>query len=201
MVTRVLSIDPLNPQKKSIDGAARVLRDGGLVAFPTETVYGLGANFLDKRAVERVYEVKKRPREKPLTVHIVDKDCIQDFACNIPRIFYELSHRFWPGPLTLILEAKAGGKIGFRMPANRIARDLIARSKVPVVAPSANLSDKTPPTSAKEVVDTFNNLIEMVIDGGNTEIGVESTVLDLTVSPFKILREGALGKEKLSSVL
>lgn len=193
---RIIHIDPKNPQPKEIAAAAEVLRSGGLVVFPTETVYGLGANLFNEEAVERVYAVKNRPKDKPLTVHVARVDTVREMSL-ISVVAQRLMDRFWPGPLTIVLNSKDGGKMGFRMPANKVALSLIEESNVPVVAPSANLSGKTPPTNVKEVLDNLNDNIDMILDAGPTEIGIESTVVDASIFPFKILREGAIHKSAL----
>lgn len=195
MKTRVLKISPLYPEPERIEEAAELLRKGALVAFPTETVYGLGANFHDKKAIEKLYKVKKRPKNKPLTVHIANIEDLRSFIGDLPRSGRRLVNKFWPGPLTLILNSKKGKKIGFRMPANRIAQELISMAGVPVVAPSANISGKPPPTTAEGVLDDLDGQIDMVVDGGPAHIGTESTVLDLTGSAPKVLRKGAIDPE------
>lgn len=199
MITEVIKVNPLNPEEEKIRYAAEVLRAGGLVAFPTETVYGLGVNLWDKKAIDRLYEVKKRPKDKPFSITIADPNKVKDFAFNIPPLAYRLMEKFWPGPLTIILESK-DGKVGIRVPRNLIALRLIEKSNVPVVAPSANLSGNPPPKTAEDVLRDLNGLIEMVLDEGRTEIGIESTVIDLTVSPPKILREGAISAGEIKNV-
>lgn len=191
-MTRILKIDPERPKRDKIKEAAEILRTGGIVAFPTETVYGLGANLLDKETTERLYEIKRRPKDKPFSIHIANRDEVERLACDIPSCANKLMDRFWPGPLTVILKSPDGGKVGIRMPQNRIALRLIEECRVPIVAPSANLSGKTPARTAEEVLKDFDGLIEMVIDGGRVEIGIESTVVDLTFSPPKVTRRGAL---------
>jgi L-threonylcarbamoyladenylate synthase len=171
------------------------------VAFPTETVYGLAANRLDASAVSRLYKVKGRPRGKPLTVHIADLSCIRKLGCRVNGEAKALIDKFWPGPLTIVLRRGSRGKVGFRMPANKVALYLIAASKVPVVAPSANLSGSSPPKSAREVLKHLDGRIDMLIDSGRTRVGVESTVVDLSRRPAVILREGAIGREELESVI
>lgn len=194
---RILKIDPNEPEKEAIDIAADILKGGGLVVFPTETVYGLGANLLDKKAVKRVYKTKKRPSDKPLTIHISKVDTLSEMVGDIPPIARLLIDKFWPGPLTIILNSKDGEKIGFRMPSNKIALSLIEKSGIPVVAPSANLSGNRAPRDIKEVIENLEDKIDMVLDGGPTEVGRESTVVDTTVFPIKILREGAISKSSL----
>lgn len=198
---QVLKVDPDMPDKKVILEAARIIKSGGLVAFPTETVYGIAASFEDKKAIEALYRVKKRPSNKPFTVHISDIGMIGAMDCEITADAKKLIDRFWPGPLTIIIKSRAGHKTGFRMPANRVALELIAVSGVPIVAPSANLSGNKPPTSAAEVQRELEGRIDAVIDGGQTEVGIESTVVDLTVSPPKVLREGAITAEDILKVI
>ena len=195
--TLVLKIDPKNPDTKLISRAAKVLREGGLVAFPTETVYGLGANMLDKKALDKLYEVKKRPKAKPFTAHIAALKTIRELGCAITKEAQAFVDKFWPGPLTLILKSKDGGRIGFRMPDNNIALELIRSSKVPVAAPSANYSGKSAPTTAEDVLKQLDGKIDIVLDGGATHIGIESTIMDLTSEPFRILREGAIKRREL----
>lgn len=194
---RILKINPDEPEKEAITIAAEVLRNGGLVAFPTETVYGLGTNLLNKKAMNRVYKVKKRPKDKPLTIHISNLDMLKKMEVNISPIAQKLMGKFWPGPLTIILNSKDGKKIGFRMPSNKIALSLIKVSGVPIVAPSANISGNRAPRDIKEVLEDLNDNIDMILDGGPTIVGIESTVVDTTVFPFKVLREGAITKTQL----
>lgn len=189
---KVVKVDPANPDRDAIEEAARIIREGGLVAFPTETVYGLAANMLDAKAVERLYRVKDRPAGKPLTVHIAAPDILRAMAEEVPKAAEDLIKEFWPGPLTIIVKTKDGKKTGFRMPSNKIALLFIEACGVPVVAPSANISGARPPTSAGEVAQGLDGRIEMVLDGGPTEVGMESTVVDVTVSPSAVLRERAI---------
>lgn len=199
--TLVLKVDPDSPDGKLIGYAAEVLRSGGLVAFPTETVYGIGANLLDEEAVSRLYKVKERPRSKPFTVHISDLSQIKTLGCLLDARAKKLAGKFWPGPLTMVLKSKRGGSVGFRMPANKVAMDIIRRAGVPVVAPSANLSGRKPPVEAGEVLKELGGKIEVLIDSGPTEVGIESTVVDLTGKGFSVLREGALKKEAIEKIL
>jgi len=197
----VIKIDPANPDKKKITAAAKVIREGGLVVFPTETVYGIAANLLDGKAMERLYRVKSRPEGKPFTVHISDLGMIRDMGCEITGTAKKLMAEFWPGPLTIILKSHAGRKIGFRMPADKTALELIRASGVPVAASSANLSGKPAPVTAQEAMADLEGKVDMVIDGGRAEVGFESTVVDLTVNPFKVLRVGAIKEEELSRAI
>lgn len=201
METVVLKINSRNPQLFRIKKAAGILRNGGLVAFPTETVYGLGANLLDEKAIDRVYRIKKRAGNKPLTVHVADIKTVEKITGRIPTRAKRLMDKFWPGPLTLVLKDKHGGKTGFRMPDNRIAFLLLKEANAPVVAPSANISGNCPPTTAKEVLRDLDGKIDVVIDGGRTKVGVESTVVDITEREPKILREGAIRGSKIRRFL
>ena len=197
----VIKIDPLNPDKEKIAVAAKVIRDGGLVVFPTETVYGIAANLLDRSAVDRLCRVKSRPQGKPFTVHISDLKMILDMGCAITDTAEKLMTGFWPGPLTIILKSNNGQKIGFRMPADKIALELIRASGVPVVAPSANLSGRPAPTTVEEAMADLEGKVDMAIDGGKTEISLESTVVDLTMDPFRVLRAGAIKREEIAKIL
>ena len=196
-----MKINSAKPEMTKLKRAALILKGGGLVAFPTETVYGLGANMLDKKAIERVYRIKNRPKNKPLTIHIADIDMVKEMVGKMPKNAERLVAKFWPGPLTLILKDKNGRKMGFRMPDNRIAFLLLKEAAVPVVAPSANISGRRPPTSAKEVLRDLDGKMDMVLDGGRTKIGVESTVVDLSGRRFKVLREGAISEEEIRKVI
>lgn len=202
--TKTLKIDPASPDGEVIKFAAELLRDGGLVAFPTETVYGIGANSKDENAVKKLKIVKKRPSGKPFTIHISSTEMINDMRCEITPLAGALIKNFWPGPLTIILSQKTkdneARKLGFRMPRNRIARALISESGLPLAVPSANISGSTPPTNANEVLEEFDGKIDLILDGGETEVGRESTVVDTTVFPYKILREGAIGCDKISDI-
>lgn len=199
--TIVLRVDPDRPDKDIIANAALVIRQGGLVAFPTETVYGLAANRNDPKAMARLSKVKDRPDGKHYTVHIASLSFIKKMGCKIPKLALVLIKKYWPGPLTLVLASKNGGSIGFRMPANKVALELIGKAKVPVVAPSANLSGSKPPVRASEVLKGLGGKIDMVIDAGATEVGVESTVVDISIKPFKILREGAIKTSEIERLL
>ncbi|MBU0895573.1 MAG: threonylcarbamoyl-AMP synthase [Candidatus Omnitrophica bacterium] len=199
--TLLITVDPDMPNKDVIAYAAGIIKSGGIVAFPTETVYGLAANMLDKKAVERLCSIKSRPRGKPFTVHIADTGLIEKMGCRISKKAARLIKKFWPGPLTIILKSKNGRKMGFRMPENTAALRLISASGVPVVAPSANLSGKKPPVSAREALKDMDGKIDMILDAGRTKVGVESTVIDITASRPVILREGAISSKSLLKAL
>jgi L-threonylcarbamoyladenylate synthase len=199
--TEIIKIDPQRPDKTAIKRAAQIIINGGLVAFPTETVYGLGADYSNKNAVKSLCEVKNRPKNKPFTVHIADLKMLDKLSCKISDPARRLIDRFWPGPLTLILNTKSGGKIGVRMPANKTALDFILACKTPIAAPSANISGNKPPGTADEVLVDLDGKIEAILDGGKTEVGVESTVIDMTIFPYKILRTGAISEKEIAEVL
>ena len=186
-------MDPQRPDPQGIREAAGVLRRGGLVAFPTETVYGLGANLQDPQAIQELYRVKRRPFEKKVTLHVAQKNAVESAGVRVTDLARRLIDRFWPGPLTLILSRADGSSIGFRMPDHPVALALIREAQVPVVAPSANLSGQPPPRSAESIVRDFSREIDLILDAGPTPLGMESTVLDLSGPTPKILRRGALG--------
>jgi L-threonylcarbamoyladenylate synthase len=209
-MTEVLALDPQQPDPAGIARAAAVLRAGGLVAFPTETVYGLGAHAMDPDAVRRIFAAKQRPAEDPLIVHVHDASLVGQLAAAVPPIVDVLAARFWPGPLTIVLrrasavplEVTAGlDTVAVRIPAHPIARALINAAGVPVAAPSANLFSRPSPTRAAHVLEDLDGRIDMVIDGGATTVGVESTVIDLTTSPPGILRPGAITLEMIRGLL
>mgnify|MGYP003392911071 CR=1 FL=1 len=197
----VIKIDPANPDKRKIAIAAKVIKEGGLVVFPTETVYGVATNFFDIKAMKRLCSAKARPEGKPFTVHIADIKMIRNTGCSITGAAKKLMAEFWPGPLTIILKSRNGKKIGFRMPADKIALELIRRSGVPVAASSANLSGRPAPVTVEEAMADLEGRIDIVIDGGRTKVGLESTVVDLAADPFKVLRVGAIKEEELSKAI
>ncbi len=210
METKIIKINPKKPEISKIKEAAKILKRGGLVAFPTETVYGLGANALDEKAVKKIFKVKKRPFNDPLIVHIADKKDIYQLAKEVPPEAGKLINKFWPGPLTLVLKktkivpkiTTAGLKtIAIRMPDNKIALSLIKETGFPIAAPSANLFGRPSPTKAEHVKEDLFNKIDLIIDGGKTKIGLESTVLDLTTKPPTLLRPGGITLEKLKKFL
>ena len=193
--TRLLKVDPENPDPQTIREAAVLLRRGGLVAFPTETVYGLGANLQDPQAVQELYQVKRRPFEKQATLHIADFKQVEAERVEITPLAWDLMQRFWPGPMTLVLARPDGSTIGFRMPGHPVALALLKEAAVPVVAPSANLTGEQPALTAEQVLKVFLDQIDAVLDGGPSASGVSSTVVDLSSRPPRILREGALAGE------
>lgn len=194
--TVVLSVQK-GPTSEAIREAGRFLREGKLVAFPTETVYGLGVHLENEGAVERLYRLKGRDKEKQLTLAIAECSVLQKYGVILSPLAQKLSQRFWPGPLTLLLRNKKGEVVGVRMPGHPVARAVLKEASVPIGLPSANPSGKTPPRSAEEVLDYFDGGIDLLLDGGKTTLGVSSTIVDLTGASWKILREGALSKEEV----
>jgi len=185
---------------EALGRAAKLLADGAMVAFPTETVYGLGANAKRPETVERLYRIKGRPRSKPFTVHVADLDAVDELVGPISEMGRRLMASFWPGPLTIIFTRPDGSTVGVRLPDNEVARALIRKAGCPVLAPSANLSGENPATSAKEVLTTFQGSIEAVLDGGPTRFGQSSTVVRLVGDGYEMVREGVLSVERLDSV-
>lgn len=199
--TPVLKVDPGSPDKKKILQGASLIKSGSLVAFPTETVYGIAANLLDKKAVNKLYRIKNRPKSKPFTVHISDLSGMKKLGCVLSKEARVLVKRFWPGPLTIVLKAKKGDSIGFRMPANKVAIKLIEMAHVPVIAPSANLSGNPAPKTAGEVLKDLDGRLDLIIDAGPTRVGVESTVVDMTKDMPVVLREGAIKSKEIYRTL
>jgi L-threonylcarbamoyladenylate synthase len=192
-----------------IDDAAALLRAGGLVAFPTETVYGLGASALDEAAVQRVFAVKGRPADNPLIVHLASADDLGAVACSVPESARRLAARFWPGPLTLVLDARPGvplvtrggrDTVAVRVPGHDLALRLLRAAGVPVAAPSANRSGRPSPTTAQHVRDDLGGDFDAVLDGGPCRVGVESTVVDARGPVPVVLREGGVPADLLGAV-
>jgi L-threonylcarbamoyladenylate synthase len=208
--TLLLKVNSKRPEIEKIRVAANVIKKGGIVAFPTETVYGLGADALNPEAVTKVFEAKRRPADNPVIVHIANRKDAYRLAIDVPKAAERLMAQFWPGPLTLILKRSklvpditvvGLDTIAIRMPSNKVALTLISESETPIAAPSANLAGKPSPTTAKHVIDDLAGRIDVILDAGLTKIGVESTVIDMTASVPQILRPGGTPYEKLKSVL
>lgn len=207
---RITVKDRLHPRDEELMEAAEILRKGGLVAFPTETVYGLGANALDEEAARRIYAAKGRPSDNPLIAHIADEEGLKPLVAYIPETARKLMDAFWPGPLTMIFPKSdlvpygtTGGldTVAVRMPSDPVARRLIALAGVPVAAPSANTSGRPSPTTADHVWEDMNGRIEMIVDSGPVGIGVESTIVDVTGEVPMMLRPGAITMEMLRELL
>lgn len=208
--TEVVVVDPVHPEAAKIERAAALIRAGEVVVFPTETVYGLGADALQPRAVERIFVAKGRPLSDPLIVHIADEDALRELAATVPEHVEELARAFWPGPLTLIVPRGARvpslvtaglETVAVRMPRHPVALALIRASGTPIAAPSANRFMHVSPTTAQHAFADLNGRVPLILDGGPCEVGVESTVLDLCADVPTILRPGGVSLEELRTVL
>lgn len=209
MKTEVLKIQPENVDFEKIKYAADVLKQGGLVVFPTETVYGLGANGLDKKAVEKIFQAKGRPQDNPLILHVAQKEQMDNLVQDV-NVAVKLIEQFWPGPLTIVMERtkvvpnEVSGNlatVAIRMPFHPVALSLIYEAGVPLAAPSANKSGRPSPTRAEHCLKDLNGLVDVIIDSGNCKVGLESTVLDISTMPPVVLRPGGVSVEQLKDVL
>jgi L-threonylcarbamoyladenylate synthase len=210
MITQILHIDPQSPDAQMVARAGAVLRAGGLVAFPTETVYGLGANALDEAAVARIFAAKGRPARNPLIVHVAEVEHVARVATAWPELAARLAERFWPGPLTLVLPkhpdvpnvvTAGGATVAVRLPSHPLARALIRAAGVPIAAPSANPATRISATRAEHVLRWLDGRIELVLDGGPAAGGLESTVLDVTCSPPLLLRPGLISPSAIEATI
>ena len=211
MKTTIIVVDKNMDNIKGYKQAVDILKSGGVVAFPTETVYGLGAIATDEKAVDKIFKAKGRPSDNPLIVHIGNKEEVAKYAQDIPKQAAELMDAFWPGPLTLIFNAIPGviapnvtpgvETVGIRMPDHPVALELLRELQAPLAAPSANRSGKPSPTEAIHVEEDLNGLIPLILDGGRTGVGLESTVIDMTVQPPTILRPGGATREMIEGVI
>ena len=206
----LIRVDPIAPELTAINRAVELLRAGRLVAFPTETVYGLGANALDPHAVERIYAAKGRPSYNPLIVHVARASDALLVAASWPEQAERLSRVFWPGPLTLVLPKRgevpdgvtAGlSTVAVRVPAHPVAHALLVAAQLPIAAPSANRSNMLSPTTAAHVAKSLGDAVDLILDGGPTNVGIESTVLDLTTSPPTLLRPGTISADEIIRVI
>ena len=210
METKLVKVNSENPEKEILEEAAEILKNGGLVAFPTETVYGLGANGLDAHACKKIYEAKGRPSDNPLILTIGDVSGLYPIVSRVTENAQKIIDAFWPGPITLVLPKAecvppevTGGldTVAVRYPSNKIARELIKTAGIPVAAPSANSSGKPSPTRASHVVFDMDGKIDMIIDGGAADWGLESTILDVSADKPVLLRPGAVTKEMIEKVV
>ena len=208
MNTKISIINDINKDNEIIKDAGNIIRDGGIVAFPTETVYGLGANALDENAVKKIFIAKGRPQDNPLIVHVASKN-IDNLVKDVPKVAKELIDKFWPGPLTIILNKKEIvpdvtsanlNSIGIRMPKDEIALKLIEVSGVPIAAPSANISGRPSPTEIKRCIEDLDGRVDYIIGGEKSNVGVESTIVDCTVYPPIVLRPGGITLDMLKEV-
>lgn len=197
-------------QGSVIETCAQIIREGGLLGIPTETVYGLGADALNETAVRHIFEAKGRPQDNPLIIHVPDATWLVRYCKDVPESAYRLAERFWPGPLTMILPRKqivplqtTGGleTVGVRCPNHPLTLAVIAAADVPIAAPSGNTSGRPSPTKASHMLQDMDGKIEGILDGGDCAVGVESTIIDLTVQPPRLLRPGGLPLESLREVL
>lgn len=207
---RVIRLNSDAPARAALEEAAELLRSGRLVAFPTETVYGLGANALDERAVRRIYEAKGRPAINPLIVHVASAAEARTFALDWTPAADTLARAFWPGPLTLVVKKTAaipslvsagGATVGLRVPAHPVALALLEAAGIPIAAPSANRSNQISPTTAQHVIDALGDRVDLIIDGGATTVGIESTVVDVTGAIPRILRPGMVSLSEVAGIV
>ena len=210
MKTILEKIDKNQNNTDIIREAGRILKEGGLVAFPTETVYGLGADALNEDAAKKIYAAKGRPSDNPLIIHITNMKALEKIVSEVPEKAVKVAEKYWPGPLTMIFNKSdivpygtTGGldTVAVRMPVDAIAREVIDAGGGYIAAPSANTSGRPSPTTAQHVAEDLTGRVDMIVDGGAVEIGVESTILDMTVEPPMILRPGAITKEMFEKVI
>jgi len=210
MTSQIITFDPATSDETPLHRAAAIIRRGGVIAFPTDTSYGLGADPFNRQAVARIYHLKGRSEKKPILVLISRKERLHQLVRCIPRPAEEVIRAFWPGPLTLIFEAQAEladcpvaaqGKIGIRLPASFIARRLIDLAGTPITATSANPAGKPSPWTAKTVQKYFPHGIDLILDAGKGKVGYDSTVLDVTEDPPRLLRPGAISRIQLERVV
>ena len=208
-MTKVLRVDPESPDVEILREVAKVIRNGGLVVFPTETVYGIGANAFDENACRKIFKAKGRPQDNPLIVHISSLGMLETVVSYVPERAYDFIDKLWPGPLTLIMKKSSNvpdvvsaslPTVAVRMPSHPVARLLINLSGYPIAAPSANLSGKPSPTSFDHVKDDMMGRVDVIIDSGETLFGIESTIIDLTKDPPVLLRPGPLTLEQISKI-
>ncbi|MGG7176934.1 L-threonylcarbamoyladenylate synthase [Clostridium paraputrificum] len=208
METKIAIVKNLKEDNKYLNEAATIIREGGIVAFPTETVYGLGANALNDEAVKKIFIAKGRPQDNPLIIHVASKD-ISEYVEEVPDVAKRIIDKFWPGPLTIILNKKdivpdvtsANLKsIGVRMPSSIIAKNLIELSGAPIAAPSANISGRPSPTDVERCIEDLSGKVDYILGGEKSDVGVESTIVDCTIDPPLILRPGGITLEMLKTI-
>ncbi|MCP2519319.1 L-threonylcarbamoyladenylate synthase [SCandidatus Aminicenantes bacterium Aminicenantia_JdfR_composite] len=208
--TKIIKVNPEIIEEEKLEIIARNFREGKIIVYPTETFYGLGANPFNREAVIRIYHLKRREFGKPLPIVIHEKSQVEELAYDIPEIFYRITERFWPGPLTIVLKSKEifpeemigeGGTIGMRLPDFEWLRRLIEKTGFPIIATSANISGGREISSPIELTKIFYGEVDLIVDGGNTPGKRPSTVIDLTGSRLKIIREGIISKKQLNEFL
>ena len=210
MITKIVKVDKEHPDEAVIKEAGEILKNGGLVAFPTETVYGLGGDGLNARSSEKIYQAKGRPSDNPLIIHIAQLEDLDKIAEDVPDGAKKLAEKYWPGPLTMIFKKKdivpietTGGleSVAVRMPSHKVARALICYGGKYVAAPSANTSGRPSPTLAEHVIEDLNGKVDMILDGGEVGIGLESTIVDFTEKIPVILRPGYINQKMIAEVI
>ena len=210
MKTSVITVNPFLPEKEAISLAASLIRKGGIVAYPTDTIYGLGVNVYDEEALRRLYRVKQRSLNKPTGVLICEESQLYNMVEDFPENAKTLMKKFWPGALTIVFRASArlskmltggSGTVGIRIPENRIAVSLIRESGIPITSPSANITGHSPNLCREEILKEFDGKIDMVVDGGKSESPVPSTVLDLSRQEPVIIRHGRISQTEIERVL
>lgn len=197
--TPILTIDPRDPRMQDIQSAGDSLAQGGLVILPTETVYGIACSMRDKKAVQRLYEVKQRPKDKPFAILLSEKDIAEELASDIPVCAYKLMRAFWPGPLTIVFKS-GQGTVGMRMPDHSVTLRILTVAGVPVLCPSANLAGKPAPVTVKDALSDLDGLADLAVDAGPCRVGIESSVVDVTASAVLVLREGAVTAKEIEAV-
>lgn len=199
-----------NNNSKKLEIPANIIRQGGIVVFPTETVYGIGTNGLNKEAVERLYKIKERPLNKPISLLVSDFEMIEKVAKNITEVEYSIMKKFFPGPLTIILTKQdvvpnivtsGGNTVGIRMSEEEITRKLIEYAGVPIAAPSANISGKPSGIDLQDIIKEFGDKVDYYIDGGKSKIGISSTIVKVENNTIKILREGSISKKEIENII
>jgi len=201
MPTELLKINIVDPDIKQINHAVEVLRLGGLVVLPTETVYGVGINSKSKLSYDRLQKIKNRFQNKPFSLAVSDKEQINELALDIPLFVYKLTERFWPGPLTIVLKAKSGGTIGFRMPDNKVTLMIIDMLGSPIYLTSANISGNVSPRNVQDALKDLDGQVELAVDTGSAELGVDSTVIEAADNKYKILRQGAVNDADIKRIV
>jgi len=201
MSTKIIAINPEFPETNKVSEAAKIIRQGGLVIFPTETVYGIAADYSNPQALKKLYEVKNRPEDKPVSILICQKGLISNYTTSRDTAIFKLADKFWPGPLTIVVSVREGdGTVGVRMPDHEIALKLVQESQCTIAAPSANLEGEEPPKTCAEALKDLDGKVEMAIDGGEAKVGQSSTVVDMSDYEPKILRKGAITQEEIEKV-
>ena len=202
MKTKILTVDPIFPEVDRVTQCAKIIRQGGLVIFPTETVYGIAADYANPKAIKRLREVKKRSDDKPFAILIARKEFVDLLSDSVDIAVYKLIDEFWPGPLTIVMSGKEPGQtVGIRMPNNLIALNFIYQAQCVIAAPSANFEGNPPPLTCEEALKDLDGLVDIAMDGGPVAVGQSSTVVDLTAPERKILRPGPITPEEIEQVI